>query len=273
MVAVRPKFESPPVIETAIGVQFANLIGYSTAHAGWFWKDYLDKLGKNWSRAFDAPRLEDQFERFGTEDLWKPQIELKVVSPSQSNRTQIIRFDDERMVQLQSTRLILNWRKHSAAYPTFNVLLPEFEILLHTFEAFTAEAQLGTLTYNQWEIVYVDQFRKGDMWESPRDWRGIFPGLSTTPLPDHLLLSADETMSGDWRFSLPENRGRMYLSLRQLRLAPAGEEVLNVTFVARGPVDSNQTWEKGLKLGHDILNDTFIGVTSNEAQERWKKKA
>ncbi|MGH9688428.1 MAG: TIGR04255 family protein [Candidatus Acidiferrales bacterium] len=273
MVRARPKFDDPPVVETAIGVQFNSLAGYSTGHAGWFWKEYLGKLG-DWSRAVDAPRLEDQFERFGAEDVWKPPISMKFLQNAQSQRTQIIRADEERMVQLQDSRLVLNWKKHSAEYPSFDGLLPEFRDVLHAFEAFAHEANFGTPGYNQWEVAYIDQFKRGDMWDSPREWSKIFPGLTVVPPLSHESLAAgDETMSADWRFSLRDRRGRVYISLRQLRLAPTSDEVLNVTFVARGPVNEVQTWEQGLMLGHDVVNDTFINVTSNEAHSRWKKRA
>jgi len=271
----RLKFDSPPVVETVLGVQFATLVGFSTAHAGWFWKEYLEKIGNSqhsWSRAVDAPRLEEQFERFGPEDVWGPPLTMKMLPPSQSNRTQIIRSDNERMLQIQDSRFILNWRKQTAAYPSFSTLLPEFRILLQAFEAFSNHAGFGVPSYNQWEIVYVNQFKKGEMWQSPRDWSKIFPALTLPSMPNRFHTIGDETMSADWRFSLPENRGRILLSPRQVRQAPAGEEVLNFTLVARGPVNSDQTWEQGFALAHDALDDIFTSITSTEAQERWKKR-
>lgn len=272
-----PKFDAPPVVETALSVQFANLPGYSTAHTGWFWKEYLEKLeeqpSRRWSQAVDAPRLEDQFERFGAEDIWVPQFAMKVLPPSQSQRTQIIRSNGERMIQVQDSRFILNWKKQAGAYPSFEPLLQEFGTMLHAFETFSVEAGFGTLRYNQWEIAYVDQLKKGDMWESARDWSKIFPGLSMPPVRVNQLLSTgDETMSADWRFSLADRRGRMYIALRQLRIPPSNEEVLNVTFVGRGPVTASQTWEQGFEIGHEALNETFLAITSPEAQERWKER-
>jgi uncharacterized protein (TIGR04255 family) len=274
----RPKFDAPPVVETAISVQFASLPGYSTSHAGWFWKEYLEKLGEEpsprWSQVVDAPRLEDQFERFGPEDIWGPPISMKVLSPSQSHRTQIIRSDGERMIQVQDSRFILNWRKRADVYPSFEPLLQEFRAMLHAFESFAVEAGFGALGYNQWEIVYVDQLKKGDMWESARDWSKIFPGLSMpTARVNQLLSTGDETMSADWRFSLAGQRGRMYISLRQLRIPPSNDEILNITFVGRGPVTASETWERGVEIGHEAVNETFLAITSVEAQERWKKRA
>jgi uncharacterized protein (TIGR04255 family) len=275
----RPKFDAPPVVETVLSVQFANLPGYSTAHAGWFWKEYLEKLGeepsRKWSQAVDAPRLEDQFERFGAEDIWVvPQLAMKLLPPSQSQRTQIIRSDGERMIQVQDSRFILNWKKQAGAYPSFEPLLDEFRTMLQAFETFAIEARFGKLGYNQWEIAYVDQLKKGDMWESARDWSRIFPGLSMPPAQlNQLLSTGDEAMSADWRFSLTDRRGRMYIQLRQSRIPPSNEEVLNVTWVARGPVTASETWEQGFALGHDAISETFLTITSAEAHERWKERA
>jgi uncharacterized protein (TIGR04255 family) len=272
-----PKFYSPPVVETVLSVQFDHLTAYSTAHAGWFWKEYLDKLGEDssptWSRSVDAPRIEDQFERFGADDVWGPPLAMKLLPPSETQRTQIIRSDGERMVQVQNSRFILNWKKQTGAYPKFGPLLEEFRTMLRAFESFAAEAGFGTLRYNQWEIAYVDQLKKGDMWESASDWSKIFPGLLRVPTQvNHILLTGDEAMSADWRFSLADRSGRMYIQFRQVRTPSSNEEVLNVTFVGRGPVTASTTWERGFEIGHDALNETFLAIISPEAREHWKEK-
>src|SRR2546422_1208062 len=139
----RPKFDRPPVVETALSVQFAPLAQYTGAHAGWFWKEYLDKLGepsKEWSQVVEAPKLPDQFERFGAEDVWVPPS-VKLFPGMQSPRTLIIRSDGERMIQIQDSRFILNWKKQSDDYPSYDALVPEFRTLLHTFESFAAEGR------------------------------------------------------------------------------------------------------------------------------------
>lgn len=274
----RPKFYAPPVVETALSVQFNGLPGYSTAHAGWFWKEYLAKLQGspfgNWNQVVDAPRVEDQFERFGADDAWPAPFAMKLLPPSQSHRTQIIRSDREQLIQIQDSRFILNWKKQSGSYPKFRPLLEEFRILLHAFESFATDANFGTIQYNQWEIAYIDHLKKGEMWESARDWSKIFPGLSMPCARiNHLLSAGDETVSADWRFSLAGQRGRMYISLRQLRISPSDQEVLSVTFVGRGPVTTSTTWEQGFEIAHEALNETFLAVTSPEAHERWNKRA
>jgi len=53
-------FRHAPVVETVIGVQFEPLGKMTNAHLGAFWKT----LGPEWPNVTDAPRIEDQFERF-----------------------------------------------------------------------------------------------------------------------------------------------------------------------------------------------------------------
>jgi hypothetical protein len=63
-----PRFERPPLIETAMGVQFAPIAKFSASHYGWFWKRRLDE---SWTKAQDAVRLANQFEKFSEEGSWQ----------------------------------------------------------------------------------------------------------------------------------------------------------------------------------------------------------
>jgi uncharacterized protein (TIGR04255 family) len=269
------KFEMPPVVETALSVQFNSLSGFTAAHAGWFWKEYVEKLSdgppKDWKQVVEAVRLPDQYEKFGVDDVWVPAA-LKVTHGVVSPRIQIIREDRERMIQLQDTRFVLNWRKQSAPYPKYETLLPEFRNMLHAFESFCGEVGWGVPAYNQWEVLYVDQIKKGTMWDSAGNLNRIFPALTRPPVSARYVPpSDDETLSADWRFSLEGRRGRLHLQFRQARLPQTNEEVVQLTTTARGPVTETQTWEQGLDFGHEALAESFLAITSPEAQETWKK--
>jgi uncharacterized protein (TIGR04255 family) len=269
------KFDAPPVVETALSVQFNTLAGFTAAHAGWFWKEYVEKLGdgpsNEWKQVTEAVKIPELFEKFGAEDLWAfPSF--RVTPGVLSSRVQIIRGDGERMLQVQDNRFILNWRKQASAYPTYETLLPEFRNMLNAFETFCTEATFGTPVYNLWEITYVDQVKKGTMWDSVRNLNRIFPALGPPPVgAHHAPPSDDETMSADWRFSLADRRGRLYVQLRQAKLQPSNEEVIQLTTTARGPVSETQSWEQGMDFGHDALRETFLAITSTEAKEFWKK--
>ena len=74
-----PKFDAPPVVETALSIQFSRLPEFTTAMAGWFWKSYLTKLadGAKWNKVVEVPRLEDEFEKFGEGDELVTLAELR----------------------------------------------------------------------------------------------------------------------------------------------------------------------------------------------------
>jgi uncharacterized protein (TIGR04255 family) len=269
-----PEFDAPPVIETALSVQFERLQGYSTAMAGWFWKSYLARLpgGEAWTKSVDAGRLEDQFQRFGAEELWvRPGFRMGPVGEPQ--RTQIIRDDDERMVQIQDSRLILNWRKKSAAYPSFETVYGEFrETILPTFERFVTESGLAPLEPNQWEVAYINHIPRGELWQSPQDWSRVAPGLT---FPQASAGVHNDTFSADWRYVLGENLGRLFVGVRHIKPVEGDDtQILQIQLTARGAVDPGRglTLARGLELGHESIVRTFAAMTSSEAHRHWRRR-
>ncbi len=149
---ILPKFDKPPVVETVLGVQFSPLGGLSAAHVGWFWKKHLDA---DWTRTIEVPRLPDQFERFGDEKAWKTGPGIHFTAGGESMRIQLVRADDERMIQVQNTRFIYNWRKKKGEYPSYDKLRPEFDDHLDSFRRFARGAASGrqssvTTALNGW---------------------------------------------------------------------------------------------------------------------------
>ena len=69
----QPSFDNPPVIETFLGVQFARISDFSSAHYGWYWKKFLADFC---SVPRDEIFLGDQFEKFGEDKRWKFPVPL-----------------------------------------------------------------------------------------------------------------------------------------------------------------------------------------------------
>src|SRR6266545_1380132 len=190
-----PQFDEPPVIETVLGVQFDKLPDFSPAHAGWFWRE---SLPSTWTKAKEVPRLPDSFERFGDEDRFGiPGLALRAPEPE---RIQLLQEDEERMIQIQDSKFILNWRKREGhRYPSYERLLPEFRKKFDAYRAFVMRSKLGELNINQWEITYVNKITKGQLWESTSDFARLFPGLCKAPPSDGFDL---DHLDCDWRFAL-----------------------------------------------------------------------
>lgn len=266
-----PRFDAPPVIETAISVQFARLAGFSTAMVGWFWKTYLSKIpgGESWTKATETVRIEDQFEGFGSTELWH-QLAFRM-SPVEPQRTQISKVGDERLIQIQDSRFILNWRKQSGEYPSFDALVKEFRLIFPTFARFAADAEMGALEPNQWELIYINHIPKGDLWQTPKDWKNVLPFLSFPPTG--IADISAQTLSSDWRFGLSENRGSLYVGLRHAKVPPSTDDLMQLTLTARGPIDISKGWtlDDGLLIGHESIVRSFAAMTSGEAHKLWQR--
>ena len=264
-----PEFGAPPVIETAIGVQFQPLPNYTTAHAGWFWREHLNPAA--WPKVTEVERLEDQFERFGDERKWGlPGLRLRLgTSP---DRTQFAPDDETRLVQIQNSRLIYNWRKRTGDYPRYSKLRSEFDSRFVEFSQFARDANLGELSLNQWEITYVNHIPKGDLWHAPEDWPKILPNLSipVSRLPGVSLDSLDT----EWSLNLHGNLGRLHISLKHGRAgSPTGPEVLILQLTARGPMANTADLNTGLNLAHEFIVRSFTEMTSETAHKFWKRRS
>lgn len=264
-----PKFDAPPVVESAIGVQFEPIKDFSSLHVGWFWRE---GLGPDWRHVNDASRLEDQFETFDEEQKWHvPGIQVGVGSASL--RSRILKNGNERMVQIQNSRFIYNWRKVDANYPTYDTLFPEFKRHFGQFRDFVRMAELSELKPNQWEITYVNHIPKGELWNSPRDWPAIFPGYYIPA--DRVNQQLFESFAGNWHLILRDNRGRLHIVIQHVKsMFPEEREVLLLQFTARGPVDESSAveLEDGLNLGHEAIVTSFAAITSDDAHKAWHRK-
>lgn len=270
-----PTFDAPPVVETAISAQFEPLPNFTNAHSGWFWKNYLEQ---EWSSVKPAPRIKDVSEAFGENRRWSLPGDLSISHGLVPDRLQIIcaKDDEDRMIQIQDSRFIYNWRRGANhSYPSYRKLLPEFEAKLELFDKFVHEAALGKLDFNLWELVYVNHIPKGELWSSIRDWPSVLPSL-LFPQLNSINNQQPDSLRLEWQFVIGENIGRLYVSVAHARQLGPGQtaEIMEIKLMARGPIDLEQGIDlvKGLGIGHMSIVKTFAQITSAKAHEHWKRK-
>jgi uncharacterized protein (TIGR04255 family) len=256
----------PPVIETALGVQFAPIRGLTSAHYGWFWKGYLDET---WTKAEDAAILPNQFEKFGEEVKWViPSLPRLIPTPPAPTRIMLINELDDRIIQVQNNKFFYNWRRRLAPYSSFDDNYPEFRRWLGIFEGFIRDAGLEVTPHNQWELTYFNHIPKGSLWTSPSDWRDILPGLYGQ-LRSRVPVVPDP--SGEWRFEIPPKRGRLYVEVQHAK-TKEDVEILNLQLTARGPIVAGEDgWDlaAGMNIGHDAIVQTFRGISSPDSLAYW----
>lgn len=262
-----PEFENPPIVETAVGVQFTPSPGMTSGHFGWYWKNGLDQ---SWTKTAEAPPILEQFERFGERRAWSLPIPQFKFEQAISTRLQIISESDDRVIQLQNNRFIYNWRKKDARYPRFEAIYPEFMEKLRGFRDFLRTAGLEDISPNQWEITYINHVPKGELWSSPEDWHNVFPGLYFPPTSRDLVRF--ENLTGEWHYEIVPQRGRIHISGQHGKSLDTGEELLVLHLVGRGPVEPEEPGRdiaSCLELGHRALVQTFVELSSKAAHQYW----
>ena len=148
-----PDFESPPLNEVVLGVQFAPISGYTSVLAskvrGLFEDDFP---------AFqERPSLDPSSETFGGTNL-DPSVQFSFGPPLLHNRLWFISEDQGHLIQFQEDRFMMNWRNQPGGidYPRFERVADSFERHLKKLGRF-CKTELGhALDINQCEVSYIN---------------------------------------------------------------------------------------------------------------------
>lgn len=271
-----PHFEDPPVIETALSIQFAEIHGFGNAHLGLFWSRHR----ATFPTMSDADPIFPQREVFGTERTQPPQPLRVRLGGVPTARLQMTTTDQSRMVQVQNGRLVYNWRRTGkGGYPRWTAVKPDLIGYWEDFQAFVAESKLPAAVPNQWEVVYVNHLLKGRDWASPEDWADLVPGVLGRS--ERLVGGNLEALAANWHIGLHGDGGRLHIELfHALAVSnsdPEAEpmELLTLQLTSRGPISGEgiEAIDAGLELGHVAIVQNFAAITGDVAHERWRRQA
>jgi len=263
-------FSNPPIVELVLGVQFERLGKLTSAHLGRYWQ----QLAAEWPEVSDAQPIEEVFETFGEEERLGPRVlRLGLAPVAFPGRLIVTHRDRTRVLQLQATRLHLNWRKYEQVYPSYDRLVGEFEKQFQRFGEFVRTSGLGELKLNQWELTYVDAFFQGEDWESAGDWQAILPGLfgSLPPLANSQGVAERCDVSCTYRLS--HDRGRLHVCAKPGSVAWDKRPALLLRTTARGPLRESdmRSLRAGLDFGHRAALDAFLAFTADQLKKKWRE--
>lgn len=144
-----PRFWKPPVVEVAVGVQFADVL--TPVHLGL----YYQRIKTRFPKVQVVPPLPAMFETFALPDAPAPIAPIFV--DGTRSRMWFTSEDDNLLIQLQGDKLIFNWRSgaQGSPYPHFDAIQAEFAQAYEGLEAL-AKAEKLEIAANQCEIAYVN---------------------------------------------------------------------------------------------------------------------
>jgi uncharacterized protein (TIGR04255 family) len=260
-----PAFKNPPIEEVAIGVEFKPIRGWGIPHHGLFW----ERIRKQYPKFKVLGPLPSKIEQFGRGPQ-RPEPAFKIVEGADA-RCWFLQEDDSRLLQIQSDRLILNWRKVNSAepYPRYENLKPEFQKAWADFGCFLGDVELETPEIVQCELTYVDLFPRGMGWDGYADLHRISPLLA--PAPNRL--GVPEAVGVTTRYALPDGRGRLHASLQQAFRTYDGSEVMKLDITARGAPMANRIEDAlaWFDFGHEWAVSAFLELTTKEMHKLWGK--
>lgn len=262
-----PEFDLPPVIETALGVEFKPLQAWDMPHFGLFW----DRIREDFPQYAVQPPMASQIEAFGP-TAPQPRLDIQLMSRPEV-RCWFFHSDADRLIQVQRDRFIHNWRKAGdQKYPRYSEIKPKFQDGWARFRDFLAGEALGTPEVVQCEVTYINHIDIERGWRSMADLADIvspWSGQSTDgflPIPEGVQVVST--------YLIPDNKGRLHVTLQPaIRLSDL-RQVLQLTLTARGAPRESDTAAilEWLDLGHEWVVRGFADFTSERMHALWKRR-
>lgn len=261
-----PRFDRPPVYETVLGVQFEPLRGFSIPHYGLYWSE----IRREYPKYQIHPPLSPALELFGPEAKKDAQAGIELVDTPEV-RTWFLTEDGRFLLQLQKDRFLQNWRKtqDSDVYPHYDQLRPKFCAEWQRFCRFLKEVEIETPVVNQCEVTYVNHI---DIEQGPKSYENLSKIVScwSGAYSGHFL-SAPESVNFSFRHLLPENKGRLHVTMQPAIRRRDAKEILRLNLTVRGRPASSELRDivEWLELGHEWAVRGFADVTTVEMHRHW----
>lgn len=256
-------YATPPVIEVVCAVTFSPLHGFKAVHLGEFWGE----LKSEFPRVEEHSPIAGALEQFGAV-MPPPSPQLAFVETPPLPRIWFVDEAGNGIIQIQRDTLIHNWRRLSATdvYPRFRVVIEEFKRHLEHFRSFLDQRSLGSIEPVQCELTYVNHIPQGALWSQAEDVGKLFPDFAWRNKKARFL-PVYEAMNWRTAFRLPENSGRLHVSLNSAIKREGQEPVLILELKARGLGQRGYAeLSDWFDLAHEWIVRGFADLTSEQAQ-------
>lgn len=251
-----PEYERPPVIETALTIQFDELTGIGSVHFGRF----HELVREDFPNAEDQPRVNRIVEPF---PLRERKLGVKLVGIAPLPRVWFEAAEGRDLLQLQPDRLSYNWRKvPDVPYPRYQTSARKFLRYLDLLIRFCADEGLPEIRPDLCEVVYVNHLRP------ERDETAIevfFEAMGIKQARRASCLPDPEGANFNQAYPIGDGIGRLYAEAAMARAEEGEFVVLNLT--ARVKCAKGQDVEQALQLAHDWAVNGFASVIDRAFQK------
>lgn len=263
-----PDFESPPVVETVLSVQFEPLSGLRTAHLGLLWKEFQ----KEFPRTDERQPLDRVVERFPGPSKKPLELRVQTLEKPLVPRLWFLNGQGNEMIQVQSDRFIKNWRKEGEGeqYPRYESVKASFVRDLEVFQKFLDHCGLPHIVITQCEVTYVNHILSGEGWSQWSDFGKIFPVWKPPPDP---IPGSPEDLRMNARFVIPDTEGRpagrLYTDIQPALRKTDNRAMYVFHLTARGQIGNSLEF---FDVGRRWIVHSFTALTTPQMHEIWKRR-
>lgn len=268
-----PNFESPPVAEVALSLQFDALNNLRTPHIGFLWSRYRSKF----PQVEEHPPLPNVVEWFGLPSAGVPNAQVELLNVPPLARCWFVSSSGRELVQVQQDHFVFNWRKiqESDDYPRYEHIRDGFRENLAVFEDLLKKEAIGDLVPNQCEVTYVNYLISGEGWEHP----GELDKLVTVWQNQYSdpFLKEPEDVRIAMRYLIHDESaepvGRLHVTVEPRYSIIHKRPVIMITMTARGrPLGTGlEGVISFFDLGRKWIVSGFTSVTTQRMHEIWRR--
>jgi uncharacterized protein (TIGR04255 family) len=258
-----PEFENPPLHEVVIGLQFRAQRPLAATDAGLYWSRIRDE----YPHLTEAPPLGPISEAPTPGMADDGLMRLSTLPPLR--RCWFADRSGNRLLQLDSTRYLANWRKVTSedVYPRFEGILDEFMRRWADFCAFCQANALGDPTATHGEVTYVNIIEKGPLWDSPAQWDRVLAFLGAVSDPT----DAGELEQVEYAATsrIPGRDARLHVRAEPALRQEDMENVLRFALTATGRLDTQ--CDQWICFAREAVVRAFACFTTEDAHRVWRR--
>lgn len=187
-------------------------------------------------------------------------------------RVWFIDSSGNRIIQVQREAFLHNWRKlgKGDSYPHYQAVFGAFQKYRAAFSDFVEEQKIGAVTPIQLELTYVNHIYTDEEWSKKLGVEGILSDVCwhterKTFLPRY------EALNWNLAFRLPDDQGRLHVTLNTATIADRGRSLLVLELRARGMPKqlSASAVDNWYGVAHEWIVRGFTDLTSADAHKHW----
>jgi uncharacterized protein (TIGR04255 family) len=263
-----PRFRNPPVSEVALGVQFPAVL--NPVHLGF----YYQRVKAEFPKAQVQPPIASAFETFAPSPIV---FGMPVPTMGLQPRMWFLSEDENSLIQLQSDRLLFNWRGgvQGSPYPHFDAVHAEFVKAFDVLEALAEAEGIAGMVVNQCEVLYVNPLPTANTGVALSEPEKIFRIFSNQRGVE--WREPQEDLSFTLRYRLNDKDGKPFGRLTAAVLssvsAPHIAPGFQLEMTARGvPQGTGRQGITGFHdHGHRAIVRCFAALTTPEMHKLWDR--